>query len=151
MKINVVKATAYGGVLDQNTYALENGDEVVSTDAEYTFAVTGDVTLTAEFQAEENKTLTLAVNDPAMGNIALPEGIVLAENSVAYGPFQAHIASGKYPYYRSIYMINAESSNGLCTGFTIFVAGQRGQKIFEKSNVSPARIEERVINLKDEF
>lgn len=73
------------------------------------------------------------------------------EQSPAFGPFQAYIASGEYPYYRSIYMINTESSNGLCTGFTIFVAGQRGQKIFEKTNVSPARIEEREINLKDEF
>ena len=69
----------------------------------------------------------------------------------AFGPFQAYIASADYPYFRSIYMINTESNNGLCTGFTIFVAGQRGQKIFEKSNISPARIEERVINLKDEF
>ena len=87
----------------------------------------------------------------AVRSLVSPVRIKRDENSVAYGPFQAHIASGKYPYYRSIYMINAESSNGLCTGFTIFVAGQRGQKIFEKSNVSPARIEERVINLKDEF
>ena len=71
--------------LGHSFVAWKNGDEVVSTDAEYTFAVTGDVTLTAEFQAEENKTLTLAVNDPAMGNIALPEGIVLGENSVVYG------------------------------------------------------------------
>lgn len=80
-----------------------------------------------------------------------PVRVKQQQDSIAYGPFQAYIASGKYPYYRSIYMINTESNNGLCTGFTIFVAGQRGQKIFEKSNVSPARIEERVINLKDEF
>lgn len=71
--------------------------------------------------------------------------------ATAYGPFQAYIASADYPYFRSIYLINTESNNGLCTGFTIFVAGQRGQKIFEKSNISPARIEERVVNIKDEF
>lgn len=69
----------------------------------------------------------------------------------AYGPFQAYIASGKYPYFRSIYMIKTESYNGLSTGFTIFVAGQRGQKIFEKTNISPARIEERIINVSDKF
>ena len=62
-----------------------NGTEVVSTDAEYTFAVTSDVTLTAVFQAEENKTLTLSVNDFDMGHIILPSGITLGENSVAYG------------------------------------------------------------------
>lgn len=68
-----------------------------------------------------------------------------------FGPFQAYIATADYPFFRTIYMINTESNNGLCTGFTIFVAGQRGQKIFEKTNISPARIEERAINLKDEF
>lgn len=62
-----------------------NGTEVMSTDAEYTFAVTSDVTLTAVFQAEENKTLTLSVNDFDMGHIILPSGITLGENSVAYG------------------------------------------------------------------
>ena len=80
-----------------------------------------------------------------------PVRIKKTPDAKAFGPFQAYIASADYPYFRSIYMINTESNNGLCTGFTIFVAGQRGQKIFEKSNISPARIEERVINLKNEF
>ena len=80
-----------------------------------------------------------------------PVRVKKSPDAKAFGPFQAYIASADYPYFRSIYMINTESNNGLCTGFTIFVAGQRGQKIFEKSNISPARIEERVINLKNEF
>lgn len=80
-----------------------------------------------------------------------PVRVKKTPDAKAFGPFQAYIASADYPYFRSIYMINTESNNGLCTGFTIFVAGQRGQKIFEKSNISPARIEERVINLKNEF
>ena len=71
--------------LGHSFVAWKNGEDVVSTDAEYTFAVTGDVTLTAVFQAEANKTLTLAVNDPAMGAITLPEGLVMGENSVLYG------------------------------------------------------------------
>ena len=65
--------------------AWKNGEETVSTEAEYTFAVTGDVALTAVFQAEANKTLTLAVNDATMGSITLPEGIVMGENNVLYG------------------------------------------------------------------
>lgn len=87
----------------------------------------------------------------AVRDLISPVRIKKDKQSQAFGPFQAFIASGQYPYYRSIYMINTESNNGLCTGFTIFVAGQRGQKILEKTNISPARIEERVINLKDGF
>ena len=71
--------------LGHSFVAWKNGEETVSTDAEYTFAVTGDVALTAVFQAEANKTLTLAVNDAAMGSITLPEGIVMGANTVAYG------------------------------------------------------------------
>ncbi len=71
--------------LGHSFVAWKNGEEVVSTDAEYTFVVAGDVTLTAVFQAEANKTLTVAVNNPAMGTITLPEGIVLGENSLLYG------------------------------------------------------------------
>ncbi len=81
----------------------------------------------------------------------VPVRVKKSPDAQPFGPFQAYIASADYPYFRSIYLINTESHNGLCTGFTIFVAGQRGQKIFEKSNISPARIEERVINLKNEF
>ncbi len=80
-----------------------------------------------------------------------PVRIKMTPDAEAFGPFQAYIASGQYPYFRSIYMIKTESHNGLSTGFTIFVAGQRGQKIFEKTNVSPARIEERIVNVSGKF
>ncbi len=65
--------------------AWKNGEETVSTDATYTFTATDNVSLVAVFQAEENKTLTLAVNDAELGAITLPEGVVMGENSVAYG------------------------------------------------------------------
>lgn len=65
--------------------AWKNGDETVSTDAKYTFAVTENITLTAIFEAKENVTITLAVNNAEMGAITLPDGIVMGENSVVYG------------------------------------------------------------------
>ena len=71
--------------LDHSFVAWKIGNAVVSTDAEYTFTVTGNVALTAVFQAEDNKTLSLSVNDETKGYITLPEGIVMGENTVAYG------------------------------------------------------------------
>ncbi len=71
--------------LGHSFVAWLNGTDTVATTAEYTFEVKEDVTLTAVFQAEANKTLTLAVNDPAWGSITLPEGIVMGANTVAYG------------------------------------------------------------------
>ena len=77
-----VKATPNVGY---SFVAWMNGTDTVATTAEYTFEVKEDVTLTAVFQKEEDVKLTLAVNDPTLGSITLPEGIVLGENTVAYG------------------------------------------------------------------
>ena len=71
--------------LGHSFVAWKNGEETVSTEAEYTFEVKEDVTLTAVFQKENDVKLTLAVNDAAAGSITLPEGIVMGENIVAYG------------------------------------------------------------------
>ena len=71
--------------LGHSFVAWKNGEETVSTEAEYTFEVKEDVTLTAVFQKENDVKLTLAVNDAAAGSITLPEGIVMGENTVAYG------------------------------------------------------------------
>ena len=71
--------------LGHSFVAWLNGTDTVSTKAEYTFPVEKDVTLTAVFQKEADVKLTLAVNDAKLGSITLPEGIVVGENTVAYG------------------------------------------------------------------
>lgn len=65
--------------------AWKKGDETVSTEATYTFAVNENTALTAVFEAKENVTITLAVNNAQMGSITLPDGIVMGANSVVYG------------------------------------------------------------------
>ena len=63
-----------------------NGTDTVATTAEYTFKVEKDVTLTAHFQKEENKKLTLAVNDATMGAIKVSDStVVMGENTLPYG------------------------------------------------------------------
>ena len=84
-----VKATPNVGY---SFVAWMNDTDTVATTAEYTFEVKEDVTLTAVFQKEEDVKLTLAVNDATLGAITLPEGIVLGENTVAYGTKVALIA-----------------------------------------------------------
>lgn len=65
--------------------AWKKGDVVVSNSATYTFTVNGNIALTAVFEAKENVTITLAVNDATLGSITLPEGIVMGANSIVYG------------------------------------------------------------------
>ncbi len=72
-----------------------------------------------------------------------------SENS--YKPYQAYMVDHIYPLTRDIYMINAEPRNGLVTGFSSFVASDKGQRIILKSGVLPAIAPTRVINIRKDF
>ena len=62
-------------------------------------------------------------------------------------PLQGYIKSKEYPYTRTVYVINAEGGNGLATGFTAFVAGDKGQLIILKSGMVPANTPPRTIQI----
>ena len=51
-----------------------------------------------------------------------------------------------YPLRRDIYIISREARTGLGTGFTSFVAGQKGQLIFQKSGLMPANVQARIVS-----
>ena len=69
----------------------------------------------------------------------------------SYKPYQAYLLDHIYPLTRDIYMINAEPRNGLVTGFSAFVASDKGQRIILKSGVLPAVAPTRVINIRKDF
>ncbi|MCK7525609.1 MAG: substrate-binding domain-containing protein [Ignavibacteriales bacterium] len=51
------------------------------------------------------------------------------EKSESLKPYQAYIAQKTYPLYRETYIISKEAYTGLGTGFTAFVASERGQRV----------------------
>ncbi len=62
-----------------------------------------------------------------------------------YGPYQAYLATGDYPYKRTIYIINAQARrNGLGAGFSSFLA-KDGQRIMLKDGLLPANAVTRLI------
>jgi len=71
------------------------------------------------------------------------------ENS--FQPYQGYIATQQYPLIRSIYIINAEPRTGLASGFTSFVASERGQRIILKSGILPATQPIRLIQVNNDF
>lgn len=75
-------------------------------------------------------------------------GQATPENS--YQPFQAYIATGKYPLTRFIYMILTEPRAGLGTGFASFVSSDKGQRIILKTGVLPYTQPVRIVNVKPE-
>lgn len=73
---------------------------------------------------------------------------VVAEN--AFQPFQAYIAEGKYPFTRFVYAILTEPKPGLGTGFTAFLASDKGQLIIRKTGILPYTLPERNVHIVDE-
>jgi phosphate transport system substrate-binding protein len=65
-----------------------------------------------------------------------------------YQPTQHNLINGKYPFLRNVYVINAEGTNGLGTGFANWLLSQRGQLIVLKSGLGPHKIAERELNFK---
>lgn len=74
--------------------------------------------------------------------------VATEENS--FQPFQAYINDGRYPLTRSIFIIVSEPRTGLATGFTSFIASDRGQKIILKTGVLPATQPIRVVKIKED-
>ena len=65
-----------------------------------------------------------------------------------YFPSQEHLAAGKYPLARDVFIVNAQGYSGLGVGFGTFIAGDRGQRIILKSGLLPKRLPGRNINIR---
>ncbi len=62
-----------------------------------------------------------------------------------YGPYQAFLATGDYPFKRTVYIINAQGRrNGLGAGFASYLA-KDGQRIMLKDGLLPANAVTRLI------
>lgn len=65
-----------------------------------------------------------------------------------YKPTQENLINGKYPFLRNVYIINAEGTSGLGTGFATWLSSPRGQLIVLKSGLGPHELAQREFNLK---
>lgn len=74
--------------------------------------------------------------------------IASAQNS--FQPFQADIATGKYPLTRFLYLIVSEPRAGLGTGLTSFISSDKGQRIILKTGILPYTRIERNVTIKAE-
>ncbi len=73
--------------------------------------------------------------------------IAKAEGQEGFGPYQAYLATGQYPFKRTVYIINAQARKGLGLGFASFLASDPGQRIVLKDGLLPAQAPTRVIQI----
>lgn len=64
-----------------------------------------------------------------------------------YQPYQAYLSLKKYPLDRDLYIVSREARTGLGTGFTAFVAGDKGQTVVLKAGLLPATMPVRLVEL----
>lgn len=69
------------------------------------------------------------------------------ESIEAFKPYQAYIFDGRYPLFRSIYMITTSVGGSLNNAFYAFVTGMQGQKVIQMTGVLPATVQPRMVNV----
>lgn len=69
------------------------------------------------------------------------------DSPMAYKPYQAYIFDGRYPLFRSIYMITTSVGGTLNNAFYAFVTGMQGQKVIQLTGVLPATVQPRMVQL----
>lgn len=72
--------------------------------------------------------------------MALVECVNCIEKDVFAKPSQATITFGEYPLARPLYYILKENATGLGTGFMNFMSLERGQLIFRRAFLAPAKM-----------
>jgi phosphate transport system substrate-binding protein len=60
------------------------------------------------------------------------------------------IYTREYPLRREIWMINKAKKSGIHTGFVLFMIGEKGQTIIQKSALVPANAPVRLIQISTE-
>jgi phosphate transport system substrate-binding protein len=142
----LVDSLCSGKFVKTNVFALENNRDVI----EYTSTHPGVLGfIGASWISNSADSLHLSFHKKikvvSVSESANPD----QENS--YKPYQAYLVDRIYPLTRDIYMINTEPRNGLVTGFSAFVASDKGQRIILKSGVLPAVAPTRVINMRKDL
>lgn len=76
--------------------------------------------------------------------------IATAAGEEGYGPYQAYLATQKYPFKRCMYIINAQARrNGLGAGLASYLAGD-AQRIILKDGLLPANAVTRLVKVSKE-
>lgn len=84
--------------------------------------------------------------DKTMENVKILKLVVDDKNEIY--PSQSDMSIKKYPFVRTVYMLNFKGRKGLGMGFASFIAGEVGQRIILKSGLLPFEIPTREIKVR---
>lgn len=70
--------------------------------------------------------------------------------SESFKPYQSYIYDKQYPMTRDLWVVNYAARSGVSSGFLLFMTGEKGQLLIQKSSLIPANMVARVIQIKSE-
>lgn len=73
--------------------------------------------------------------------------VSLHDGGEGFQPYAGTVWTKEYPLHREMWMINKGNRSGLNTGFVLFMIGEKGQLIIQKSELVPAKAPVRLIQL----
>lgn len=134
---------AGGAALPSNASALKTNEEVINyvSKQKNTIGI-----ISANWISDtDDKGVQRFLNAVQLVDVAKEAG------AEGYGPYQAYLAKGWYPFKRTVYIINAQARrNGLGQGLASFLAGSDGQRIVMKDGLLPAQVQPRIVKVTKE-
>ncbi|MBT1704941.1 PstS family phosphate ABC transporter substrate-binding protein [Chryseosolibacter indicus] len=121
--------------LPANCYAVENNEAVVDYVSKNPNALG---LIGVEWISDDPTTNTFLKKVKVVG---------VSGDSTHFQPYQAYMALKHYPLMRTITVINRETRTGLGTGFSSFLASERGQRIILKTGLVPKTMPVRIIEV----
>jgi phosphate transport system substrate-binding protein len=131
-----------GKMVTSNVFAMEFNRDVIDYTATHP-GVLGFIGASWITNANDSSHLSFHKRIKVMG-VSSEQKPALSDY---YKPYQAYMVDNIYPLTREIYLINTEPRNGLATGFSAFMASDKGQRIILKSGILPAVAPTRVVNI----
>jgi phosphate transport system substrate-binding protein len=131
-----------GAALPANATALKTNEEVIRYVANNPGAL--GIIGANWISDTDDKGVQQFLRDVRLVDIAREAG------AEGFGPYQAYLATGDYPYKRTVYVINAQARAGLGLGLASYLAGPDGQRIVLKDGLLPAQAPTRLIQVKRE-
>jgi phosphate transport system substrate-binding protein len=128
-----------GTALSANAFALQSNEEVIKHVAKNKNAL--GIIGANWISDTDDKGVQKFLREVRLVDIAMKAG------DEGYGPYQAYLATGQYPYKRTIYIVDAQARKGLGIGFASFLAGDTGQRIVLKDGLVPATAPMRLIKV----
>ncbi len=130
------------GEVPANVFAVKSNEEVINYVKNNKSAIG---VIGVNWISDEDDPQALAFRD-GIRVVAVAE----SEGKDYFKPYQAYIYTKEYPLTREVWMINKGSRDGVNNGLVLFMIGEKGQLIIQKSSLIPANAVARMVEITTE-